>query len=333
MRQPFGLTFRLARYLFGKKIRRESHYPIVLMLEPLHTCNLVCLGCTPDRYAGPKSEWMSAEECLDAVDECGAPIVSVCGGEPLVHTDCDKIVQGILDRRKYVILCTNALLLDRFLPKVQPSPFLSFAIHLDGLEKTHDYVTQRPGCFKKVMDVCKTALDRGYRLSCNTTVFAESDVEELAELFRRLMRDVGFHGILVSPGYDYDQTGRDFFLKRQQVVERFRKLLSLVEEEWFGNSQLYLDFLKGELELTCTAWGNPTRTPKGWQAPCYMLRDGYYPTYKDLIEKTPWEKYGPQSDDPRCRTCMVHCGFEPTVATGRGIPLSKQLYNAVEMVT
>jgi hypothetical protein len=204
-------------------------------------------------------------------------MVSFCGGEPLVHTEADKIVQGIMDMGKYVIICTNALLLPKFLDKVKPSPYLSFAIHLDGLEKTHDYVTQRPGCFKKAIEASKMALDRGYRVNCNTTVFAESNIEEIAELFRHIKEDLGFHGIITSPGYDFDQTGTDFFLKRQQVIERFKKLLSLVKEEWFGNSQLYLDFLKGEMELTCTAWGNPTRTPKGWQGPCYMLRDAYYP--------------------------------------------------------
>jgi hopanoid biosynthesis associated radical SAM protein HpnH len=333
MRQPFTLTFRMARYLVGKRMRGETRFPVVMMLEPLHTCNLACLGCTPDRWAGPKSEWLSVEQCLASVDECGAPMISVCGGEPLVHTEIDQIVQGILDRHKYVIVCTNALLLPKFLDRVKPNPYLSFAIHLDGLEKTHDYVTQRPGCFKKAIEASEMALERGYRVNCNTTVFAETNIEEIAELFRHLKEEVGFDGILVSPGYDFDQTGTDFFLKRQQVTDRFKKLLSLVREEWFGNSQLYLDFLKGELELTCTAWGNPTRTPKGWQGPCYMLRDAYHPTFKDLIAQTPWEKYGPRSSEPRCQSCMVHAGFEPTVASGREIPLTKQLYNAVKMLS
>jgi hopanoid biosynthesis associated radical SAM protein HpnH len=333
MRQPFSLTFKMARYLVGKRMRGEDKFPVVMMLEPLHTCNLACLGCTPDRWAGPKSEWLTVEQCLESVDECNPPMVSVCGGEPLVHTDIDKIVQGILDRDKDVIICTNALLLPKFLDKVKPSPKLSFAIHLDGMEKTHDYVTQRPGCFKKAIDASKMALDRGYRVNCNTTVFGESDIDEIAELFRHVMEDVGFHGVITSPGYDFDQTGGDFFLKRQQVVERFKKLLSNVKEEWFGNSQLYLEFLKGELELTCTAWGNPTRTPKGWQGPCYMLRDAYHPTFKDLVDKTDWHKYGPSSGEPRCQTCMVHAGFEPTVASGRGIKLGKQLYNAVKMMS
>jgi len=333
MRQPIALTFRMARYLAGKRMLRAERFPVVMMLEPLHTCNLACLGCTPDRWAGPKAEWLTVEQCMRSVDECGAPMVSVCGGEPLVHTDIDRIVGGILDRGKYVILCTNALLLPRFLDKVAPSPRLSFAIHLDGQERTHDYVTQSPGCFKKVIEASRLALSRGYRVNANCTVFAESDIDEIAELFRHLKQDVGFHNILVSPGFDFDQTGNDFFLRRRQVIERFQKLLSLVKEEWFGNSQLYLDFLKGELELTCTAWGNPTRTPKGWQGPCYMLRDAYYPTYRELIEKTPWEKYGPSSTDRRCQSCMVHAGFEPTVASGREIPLGKQIYNAFRMMS
>jgi hopanoid biosynthesis associated radical SAM protein HpnH len=332
MRQPFFLTFRLARYLVGKRLRSVARFPVVMMLEPLHTCNLACLGCTPDRWAGSRSEWLTVDQCLRSVDECDAPIVSVCGGEPLVHTDIDAIVRGIVERGKFVIVCTNALLLPRFLDRVAPSPYLSLAIHLDGLEKTHDYVTRRPGCFRAALEASREALKRGYRVNANCTVFAESDIDEIAELFRFLKEEVGYHGILVSPGYDFDQTGTDFFLRRRQVTERFRKLLSLVKVEWFGNSQLYLDFLKGELELTCTAWGNPTRTPKGWQGPCYMLRDAYYPTFQELIEKTPWEKYGPRSQEPRCQTCMVHAGFEPTVASGRDIPLGKQLYNAIRMV-
>ncbi len=333
MRQPLHLTFNMAKYLVGKRMSGQERFPVVMMLEPLHTCNLVCLGCTPDRYAGPKSEWLTVEECLTSVDECGAPMVSVCGGEPLVHTDIDKIVGGILERGKYVIICTNALLLPKFLEKVPPSPKLVFAIHLDGQEETHDHVTQRPGCYKKAIEASKLAIERGYRVNANCTVFAETKIDDLAELFRTLMEDVGFHGLLVSPGYDFDQTGKDFFLRRQQVNERFRKLLGMVKEEWFGNSQLYLDFLKGEQELTCTAWGNPTRTPKGWQGPCYMLRDAYHPTFKDLVDKTDWHKYGPASGEPRCQTCMVHAGFEPTVASGRGITIGRQLYNAVKMLS
>jgi hopanoid biosynthesis associated radical SAM protein HpnH len=333
MRQPFHLTFRMAKYLVGKRMSRQERFPVVMMLEPLHTCNLVCLGCTPDRYAGPKSEWLTVEQCLESVDECGAPMVSVCGGEPLVHTDIDKIVKGILDRGKYVIICTNALLLPKFLDKVPPSPLLSFAIHLDGQEKTHDYVTQRPGCFQKAIEASRMAIERGYRVNANCTVFAESNIDELGELFRHLMEEVGFHGILVSPGYDFDQTGKDFFLRRQQVTERFRKLLGMVKEEWFGNSQLYLDFLKGEQELTCTAWGNPTRTPKGWQGPCYMLRDAYHPSFRELVDKTDWHKYGPESEEARCKTCMVHAGFEPTVASGRKLSIGRQLYNAIKMMS
>ncbi len=332
MRQPFSLTFRMARYLAGRRLRGEARFPVVMMLEPLHTCNLACLGCTPDRWAGPKSEWLTVEQCLESADECRAPVVSVCGGEPLVHTEIDRIVKGIMERGRYVVVCTNALLLPRFLDKVAPSPLLSFAVHLDGLEKTHDYVTQHPGCFRKAIEASRMALERGYRVNANCTVFAETDIDELAELFRYLMEDLRYHGILVSPGYDFDQTGKDFFLRRRQINERFRKLLSLVKEEWFGNSQLYLDFLKGELELTCTAWGNPTRTPKGWQGPCYMLRDAYYPTFKELLERTPWDSYGPRSGEVRCRSCMVHAGFEPTVAAGRELPVGKQIYNAIRMM-
>jgi hopanoid biosynthesis associated radical SAM protein HpnH len=333
MRQPLSLAFRMARYLVGKRLRGESRYPVVMMLEPLHTCNLACVGCTPDRYAGPKSEWLSVDECLRSVDECGAPIISVCGGEPLIHDGIHDIVAGIAARRKYAILCTNGLLMPRYLPKAPASPFLSFAIHLDGMETTHDKVTKHPGCFRKAVEASREAIARGYRVSCNTTVYAESDLDEIVALFRYLKEEVKFHALLVSPGYDFDQTGKEYFLRRREVNERFRKLLSLVKEAWFGNSQLYLDFLKGELELTCTAWGNPTRTPRGWQGPCYMLRDAYHPTFRDLMEKTSWDRYGPRSGEPRCEGCMVHAGFEPTVAVGRDLSLKRQLYNAVKMMS
>ncbi len=333
MRQPLSLTLRMARYLIGKKLRRAARYPVVMMLEPLHTCNLACIGCTPDRHAGPRSEWLSVDDCLRAVDDCGAPIISICGGEPLMYDGIHELVGGIIARRKYAIICTNGLLLPRYLPKAPASPFLSFAIHLDGMEKTHDTVTKRPGCFRQAVEASREAVNRGYRVSCNTTVYAESDIDEVVSLFTHLKEEVKFHDLLVSPGYDFDQTGKDLFLRRREVNERFRRLLERVKEQWFGNSQLYLDFLKGECELTCTAWGNPTLTPKGWQGPCYMLRDAYHPTFEDLMEKTPWERYGPDSGEPRCQGCMVHAGFEPTVAVGRDIPLRRQLYNAVRMMT
>lgn len=327
MRQQLGLTWKLAQYIMGKKMRGEKQYPIVMMLEPLHTCNLACLGCTPDRWDGPMSEWLSVERCLEGVDESGAPIVSVCGGEPLVYKEIHRLLDGLYDRGVYTILCTNALLLPRFLDKAKFSPYLSFAIHLDGLEKTHDMITKHPGCFRKAIDASKRALDMGFRVTSNTTVFTETSVDEVCELFTYLKEDVGYHALLVSPGYDFDQTGDNIFLKRAQVQERFRTILSRCNPRWFGNSNLYLEFLQGHKELTCTAWGNPVLTPKGWQGPCYMLRDGYYPTYHEMVAKTDWTKYGPESTDPRCANCMVHCGFEPTVATGRGLSAYSQVVN------
>jgi hopanoid biosynthesis associated radical SAM protein HpnH len=302
------------------------------MLEPLHTCNLACPGCSPDRRSGSKSDWMSVDACLGAVDECGAPIVSVCGGEPLIHTEADAIVRGIIDRGKYCIVCTNALLLPRFFDKVAPSPYLSFAIHLDGLEQTHDRITGRPGCYRQAIAATREAVARGYRVNSNTTLYAETDLDEIVRLFTLLMDEIKIDALLVGPGYDFSHTGDGYFLKRQQVVERFQTLLAKVPEAWFGNSHLYLEFLKGGGDLTCTPWGSPTRTPHGWQSPCYMLRDALHPTYRELIEKTPWERYGPGSGEMRCEGCMVHAGFEPTIATGRNIALTRQLGNAVKML-
>ncbi len=328
MSQPFGLTFRLASYLAGRKLAGVTKYPIVMMLEPLHTCNLACLGCTPDRWDGPKKDWMTLDQVFESVDECDAPIVSICGGEPLIHTDIEAMVKGVVARKKYAIVCTNALLLEKKLPLFDASPFLSFAVHIDGLEKTHDHITKYPGCFKKAVAAAKAAKAKGIRVTTNTTVFKESDPDEMVELFTYLKEDVGVDAILVSPGYDFDQTGADYFLKRREVHERFKYILSRCKPSWFGNSSLYLEFLQGEVELTCTAWGNPTRTPKGWQGPCYMLRDGYYRSYHEMLEKVDWTKYGPESEDNRCKSCMVHCGFEPTVATGRGVTLGAQMRTA-----
>ncbi len=333
MRTPLRLTTKLASYIIGKQVQGVEHYPIVAMLEPLHTCNLACIGCTPDRWAGKKDEWLSVEQCLEAMDECGAPIVSICGGEPLVYTDLDRLVKGLMKRGKFVIICTNALLIQRVLPKIPTSPYLSFAVHIDGPEAVHDHITKSPGCFRKAIDAIRMIQERGIRVTTNTTVFAESNIDDIIELFRYLKEDIKVDALLVSPGYDFDQTGDEIFLRRKQVHERFRRIFDRCPKDWFGNSALYLEFLEGHADLTCTAWGNPVLTPKGWQGPCYMLRDAYYPTYAELVAKTDWHKYGPESEDARCRNCMVHCGFEPTVAMGRGIPMWNQLRNAVLSLT
>ncbi len=333
MRVPLRLTTKLAAYIMGQHIKGIERYPVVAMLEPLHTCNLSCIGCTPDRWAGKKEDWLSVEQCLEAMDECGAPIVSICGGEPLVYPELDRLTQGLIRRGRFVIICTNALLMSRVLPKLPSSPNLSFAVHIDGLAKTHDHITKSPGCFRKAVDAIKMLQDRGIRATTNTTVFAESDLDEMIELFRYLKEDVKVDALLVAPGYDFDQTNDEtIFLKRQQVNERFQKIFERCPKHWFGNSTLYLEFLEGYADLTCTAWGNPVLTPNGWQGPCYMLRDGYHQTYRELLDRTDWSKYGPESGDPRCKKCMMHCGFEPTVATGRGIPMWTQLRNAVTSI-
>lgn len=329
MRIPFRMTAKLAAYIVGKHVAGDPHYPVVAMLEPLHTCNLQCIGCTPDRWAGKKEDWLSVERCLEAMDECGAPIVSICGGEPLVYPELDRLTKALLKRGRYVIICTNALLMHKFLPKIDASPLLSFAVHLDGLAPIHDHITKSPGCFQKAVDAIKLAQARGIRVTTNTTVYSESNLDEVIELFRFLKEDVKVDALLVAPGYDFDQTGDDLYLRRQQVNERFKKIFSKCRKDWFGNSSLYLDFLEGKADLDCTAWGNPVMTPNGWQGPCYMLRDGYYESYQELVSKTDWDKYGPSSDDRRCKSCMTHCGFEPTVATGRNIPMWDQLRNAV----
>ncbi len=331
MRQPVGLPLKLASYVIGQKLAGIDKYAVVMMLEPLHTCNLSCIGCPPERWARPKSEWMSLEECFESVDECGAPIVSICGGEPLIYKDIVPLTQGIVKRGKYAILCTNAICMPAFLKKMPYTPKLSFAVHIDGMEKTHDWITKSPGCWKKAIEATKQAKKAGWRTLINCTVYAQSSIDELVELFR-YVQTLKVDGILVSAGYDYDHTGSDLFMKKQMVHERFRKLLSLTNERWYGNSSLYLQFLKGDIDLDCTAWGNPTRTPKGWQGPCYMISDGFYKSYHEMVNAIRWENYGPKSGNPKCVNCMMHCGFEPTVASGRGIPLKQQIAGGIASI-
>jgi len=311
--------YKVARYIAARKLRGDKRYPLVLMLEPLFQCNLACAGCGKIDY--PKDillKRVAAEDALRAVDECGAPIVSIPGGEPLIHKEMPQIVAGIIARRKFVYLCTNAILLAKHIDEYRPSTYLTFSIHLDGNKKRHDESVCQEGVFEKAVAAIKLARDKGFRVTVNCTLFNGEDPEDVANFFDTAMQ-LGVEGITVSPGYSYHHAPRqDVFLGRNASKQLFRDIFRRRRRPsgkpaWsFNHSALFLDFLAGNQTYQCTPWSNPTYNIFGWQKPCYLLSDeGYAPTYKALIEDTEWEKYG-VGKNPRCDNCMAHCGFEGT---------------------
>jgi len=313
---PLIQKIKVAKYILEQKIKGNKKYPLVLMLEPLFRCNLACAGCGkidyPDEILNKR---MSLKECLEAVDECGAPIVSIPGGEPLVHTEIGEIVQGIIDKGKFVYLCTNAILLEKKLDLFKPSQYLTFSIHLDGLKKEHDHSVCREGVYDQVIQAIKVAKQKGFRVNVNCTLFHQMTPDRTAKFFD-FVTELGIDGITVSPGYAYerapDQTN---FLKRKKTKKLFRDIFKLGKgKKWvFSQSSLFLDFLAGNQNYKCTPWGNPTRNIFGWQKPCYLLGEGYAKTFDELINDTEWDKYGTGNYE-KCANCMVHCGYEPTAA-------------------
>lgn len=317
MKFPIGLMARLSSYIAAQKWRGNRHFPLVLMLEPTHLCNLECAGCGRIReYESTLSAMMSAEECLAAVDECSAPVVSICGGEPLIHKEINRIVLGTLARKKYIYLCTNGVFLDRFFPKVPPHPNLFINVHFDGLEKTHDAIVLKKGTFKKAFAMMEEAKLLGYQLASNTTIFTETDMNEIEELFQ-LLTDAGVDHILVSPGYHYESVQENIFLKRAQIHEKFQQMKGWERRFPIRQTPIFMKFLRGEKELQCTPWGNVTRNPQGWKGPCYLITDAHHQSYRSLVSQTPWKKYGAGNGDRRCDNCMAHCGYEATVSVGR----------------
>jgi hopanoid biosynthesis associated radical SAM protein HpnH len=316
---PLIQVYRVARYLAGRKLRGAKRYPLVLMLEPLFQCNLACAGCGKIDY--PKDilqKRMSPEDALHAVDECGAPIVSIPGGEPLIHKEMPQIVAGIVARKKFVYLCTNALLLSKHIDEYRPSPYLTFSIHLDGNRQRHDESVCQEGVFDKAVAAIRLARSKGFRVTINCTLFAGEDPDDVANFFDEAMQ-LGIEGITVSPGYSYHHAPKqDVFLGRTASKHLFREIFRRRRRRpagasWsFNHSALFLDFLAGNQTYQCTPWSNPTFNVFGWQRPCYLLSDeGYAPTYQSLIDDTEWERYG-VGRNPRCDNCMAHCGFEGT---------------------
>jgi hopanoid biosynthesis associated radical SAM protein HpnH len=300
-------------YIFRKHLAGQKRYPLALMLEPLFRCNLACAGCGkidyPDEILNLR---LSTSECLAAVDECGAPVVSIAGGEPLLHKDMPEIVRGIVARRKFVYLCTNALLMEKKLDQYRPSPFFIWSVHLDGDEAMHDRSVCQEGVYQKAVAAIQRAKERGFRVNINCTLFNDAVPEQVARFFDSV-KALGVDGITVSPGYAYERAPeQQHFLARSTTKQLFRDILSLGDggRRWaFSQSSLFLDFLAGNQTYHCTPWGNPARTVFGWQRPCYLLGEGYARSFRELMEETDWDAYGTGRYE-KCANCMVHSGYE-----------------------
>jgi hopanoid biosynthesis associated radical SAM protein HpnH len=312
---PLFKEAKIGIYLLKQKLAGRQRYPLVLMLEPLFRCNLACVGCGKIDYPDPiLNRRLSVQQCLDAVDECGAPMVAIPGGEPLIHRDIGEIVKGIVARKKFVSLCTNALLLEKKLHLFEPSPYLFFSVHLDGLKVHHDKSVSQQGVFDIAISAIKKAKAKGFTVNVNATIFDGHSAEDIAA-FLDLAGEMGV-GVSISPGYAYERApDQEHFLNRRKTKGLFRRVFALGKgKKWqLMHSTLFLDFLAGNREFHCTPWGMPTRNVFGWQKPCYLLGEGYVETFKELMETTDWDSYGTGRYE-KCANCMAHCGYEPTAA-------------------
>jgi MoaA/NifB/PqqE/SkfB family radical SAM enzyme len=379
MRFPLPLTAKIAAYVIGHKLRRTKKFATVLQLEPLHTCNLTCTGCGRIReYSTSLKDMMSLKDCLSAAEECNAPMVSICGGEPLIYPHIEALVDGLLVQGRIVYICTNAMFMrkkmrewlakelsnaqngsgkkfeekidvllksglisekdaaeirkgpkDPAKPTIAPSRWMYWNVHLDGLERTHDLIVEREGVFKECILAIKMAKVLGYQVATNTTIYKETDMQEIEQMFDYLS-DLGVDGHTITPGYDYDAAKRDmtkrlnlrpedFFLTRAMTVQKFRKIENWINQYTFFGTPVYFEFLAGKRDLSCSAWAIPTRNIRGWKGPCYLMTDGHFSSYAELLEQTDWNRYGVVNGvarDSRCENCMVHCGYEPTATLG-----------------
>ena len=318
MRFPISLTSKMASYMMKQKLFGKERFPLVLMLEPLHACNLTCPGCGRIReYVSTIKDKLTVDECLASVDECGAPIVSICGGEPMIYPWIEELVAKILERKKHIYLCTNGMFIKKKLDGFKPTSRFFFNVHLDGMEETHDL---------------------GFLVCTNTTIYRETDMNEI-QVMLDYLTELGVDGFMMSPAYSYSavqqtnpEGAEDIFLTRDEIKAKFRQAHQMLKQYKLTSSPIYLEFLRGERELRCAAWANPTRNIRGWKGPCYLITDGHHKTYDDLIEKTDWDSLG-QGNDPRCEHCMVHCGFEPAAALGVNRRLGDSLKMAMWNLT
>ena len=314
MAVPVSQMWTVASYILKQKLAGRKQYPLVLMLEPLFRCNLACAGCGKIQYpAHILKKNLTPEQCFHAVDECGAPMVSIPGGEPLMHPQIHEIVEGLVARKKYIYLCTNALLLKEKLDLFTPSQYLTFSVHMDGQREHHDFSVCREGGYDLAVEGIKEAVKRGFRVTTNTTLFDGADPNSVRTFFDEMML-LGVESMMLSPGYSYDKApDQQHFLGRARTRRLFRAIFSNRKKDWrFNQSPLFIEFLMGKRQYSCTPWGMPTYNIFGWQKPCYLLQDGYADTFKELMASTEWNQYGTESGNPQCANCMVHCGYEPS---------------------
>jgi hopanoid biosynthesis associated radical SAM protein HpnH len=308
-------NLQIAAYIVQQRLRGREKFPIVLQLEPLYQCNLACAGCGKIQHPQDiLARRLSVQQCIDAVEECGAPIVSIAGGEPLIHREIDQIVLALIERKRYIYLCTNAILMGKKLDQFRPSSYFSWSVHIDGLRERHDQSVARQGVFDKAIEAIKEAQRRGFRVTTNTTFFTQEDVRSIRDVLDFLNDEVRVDVMQISPGYAYEKApDQEHFLGVERTREIFRQAFADGRrKKWrLNHSPLFLDFLEGKVDFACTAWGIPSYSVLGWQRPCYLMADGYANSYKELVETTEWENYG-RGKDPRCANCMAHCGYEPS---------------------
>ncbi len=331
MRFPLSLTSTMVGYIAGKKLSGEKRFPLVLMLEPLHACNLTCTGCGRIReYSQTIKDKLTVEECLASVDEAAAPIVSICGGEPMIYPEIGRLVHEILKRRKHIYLCTNGMFIKKRLAEFKPTSRFFFNVHLDGLEETHDLAVERKGVFAAAVEGIRAAKKRGFLVCTNTTIYKETDLGEIDRLFAFLTK-LGVDGFLLAPAYGYAAVketnpggAAEIFMTRDDIRRKFQEAQALFGKYRMMSSPIYLEFLSGKRELSCTAWGNPTRNVKGWKGPCYLITDQHHDSFRELMDNTEWDRYG-YGKDPRCEHCLMHCGYEPSAALGVNAKLGDSL--------
>jgi hopanoid biosynthesis associated radical SAM protein HpnH len=315
MRFPLHLTTDMVVYQIRRAWREEKRYPFVLMLEPLYTCNLACVGCSVERHTGKLADRLPLESCLRAVDDCGAPTVSICGGEPTLYPELPALVDGIVARKRHIYLCTNGLLLDsKVFDRIPPRKRLTINVHLDGMRETHDRICARAGVFDKAVDMIRAAKGRGYQVMTNTTVYRDTSIEEIEELCA-FVTDLGVDGMLVCPGYHYESVKSDIFLTRQEIQNKFRRVLELSKRFRLSSTPMYLEFAAGLRDYDCSPWSTVTFTPLGWKGPCYLIAETYTPDWKSFWDKTDWTYWESRKDD-RCQNCAMHSGFEASAIQG-----------------
>lgn len=330
MRFPLKQTITVVRHISRNKREKRQRFPLVLMLEPLHACNLRCEGCGRIReYSKTMNQQVPLEKCLKAIDDCLAPVVSICGGEPLLYKEISELVKQTLKRGRVVYLCTNGTILDWKLVAFKPHPMFNINIHIDGMEKTHDAIVNRVGTFRQISENIRLAKKAGFTVCSNTTVYRETDPKEIEDLFRHL-DTLGVDGMLISPGFEYESLtpegeGR-LFMARKEISEKFRQIRKFSKKFRLWSTPLYLDFLAGLREFKCTPWGNVTYNIEGWKAPCYLITDKHYENFDEFMKAVDWEKYRSRSDN-RCKNCMVHSGFEATAA----LETTSKLKDALKM--